>query len=323
MAFEAGPAPVAALNTWRLPVGDGHELHVETLGSRDGVPAVFLHGGPGSGCQPAHRKLFDPALHFAVLFDQRGAGRSTPHGSRTANTTAHLVADMELIREHLAIERWLLVGGSWGSTLALAYAETHPDRVSGIVLRATFLGTPLELDWAFGTGLSTFYPALYADWLSLLTEEERQAPLNSYFRRILDPDPVIHGPASRAYATVEDILAGLRPPAARLDMNAIRNPSARLPPTAFMEAHYFSNDCFLAADQLMDRASVLAGIPGVIVQGRYDLLCPPVTSYALASVWTDATVQIVDAAGHSLSEPGVSEAVAAAALKLAKSTTNN
>jgi proline iminopeptidase len=298
--------------TFRLPVGDGHELYVETVGKPGNVAAVYLHGGPGSGCQPIHRNLFDPNRHYAVLFDQRGAGRSTPSGSLAANTTLHLIADMEAIREHLGIDKWLVVGGSWGATLAIAYAEAHPDRVTGIVLRATFLGTPAELDWAFGAGLRTFYPALHEDFLGLLPEAERAEPLRSYFRRILDHDPAIHGPAARAYAATEDALAGIRPSQSRLDFGAINNPAVRVPATAFMEAHYFSHDCWLKPDQLMAGAPRLAGISGIIVQGRYDLLCPPATSHALAAAWGNAKIRIVDAAGHSLTEPGVQAAVASA-----------
>lgn len=300
------------LATLRLPVGDGHELHVETVGAAGGIPAVYLHGGPGSGCQPAHRQLFDPGKFRAVLFDQRGAGRSTPVRSREANTTAHLIADMELIRETLGIDRWLVVGGSWGATLALAYAQAHPQRVLGLVLRATFLGTRAELEWAFGTGLSTFYPGLYEDFLRFLPPGERATPVDSYFRRILDADPAIHGPAARAYGDTERILSEVRPASTRLDLRAVNNPATRIPPTAMMEAHYFSHDSFLAPDQLMANAARLNGIRGVLVQGRYDLLCPPRTAHALAAIWTDAEVQIVDAAGHSLSDPHITEAVTTA-----------
>ncbi len=300
------------LTTMRLAVGDGHELYVETIGRRDGAPAVYLHGGPGSGCQPSHRDLFDRSRHYAVLFDQRGAGRSTPHGSRLANTTQHLIADMELIRETLGIARWLVVGGSWGATLALAYAEAHPDRVSGIVLRATFLGTRQELDWAFGAGLKTFYPELYADFLSLLPEGERAAALDNYFRRILDPDPAVHGPAARAYGMTEDVLSVAKPAKDRLDFAQVNSPAARIPPTALMEAHYFSNNSFLAPDQLLRDATRLRNIPGILVQGRYDLLCPPAISAALAARWPGAEVRIVEGAGHMLAEPGITEAVKAA-----------
>lgn len=309
--FAVNYTPPAA-PTFRLPVGDGHELYVETVGKPGGRAAVYLHGGPGSGCLPVHRSLFDPRRHYAVLFDQRGAGRSTPYGSRQANTTQHLIADMELIRAHLGIDRWLVVGGSWGATLAIAYAEAHPERVTGIALRATFLGTPAELHWAFGAALRTFYPALHQDFLSLLPEAERADPLRSYFGRILDPDPAIHGPAARAYAATEDALAGIRPAQSRLDFAAVNNPAARVPATAFMEAHYFSHDCWLAPDQLMAEAPRLAGIPGIIVQGRYDLLCPPSTSQSLAATWGNAKIRMVEAAGHALTEAGVQAAVTAA-----------
>jgi len=273
---------------------------------------VYLHGGPGSGCQPIHRNLFDPGRHFAVLFDQRGAGRSTPAGSLQANTTAHLIADIEAIRTRLGIDRWLVVGGSWGATLAVAYAQAHPDRVTGIVLRATFLGTRGEIDRAFGETLASFYPGLHEDFLSLLPEAERSAPLRNYFRRILDADPTIHGPAARAYAATEDVLAVIRPTRTRLDFAEVNNPASRLPPTGLMEAHFFSHDCWLAPDQLLLEAHRLATIPGIIVQGRYDLLCPPATSHALAAARGNARVRLVDAAGHSLTDPGVQAAVTSA-----------
>lgn len=304
--------PFAPLTTRHLAVGDGHEIYVETVGRADGIPAVYLHGGPGSGCQPDHRRLFDPQRFHAVLFDQRGAGRSHPRGSRDANTLPHLIADMEAIRETLGIERWLVAGGSWGATLALAYAQRHPDRVSGIVLRATFLGTRAELEWSFLGGLPRFYPDLHDDFLNLLPPQERNTPLESYWRRILDPDPAIHGPAAWAWHDTERILSQVRPSRVRLDLASIRHGRRGLPATPFMEAHYFSNDCFLAPDQLMRDAGRLKGIPGTIVQGRYDLLCPPMTAHALAAAWPDARIQVVDSAGHSLHDPGVAEAVRAA-----------
>ncbi|MHA6688838.1 prolyl aminopeptidase [Devosia sp. A449] len=301
----------APLSSQLLDVGDGHQLYVETIGRADGMPAVFLHGGPGSGCQPGHRRLFDPTRFHAVLFDQRGAGRSLPARERAHNTTAHLIADLESIRRMLGIKRWLVVGGSWGATLALAYAEQYPQHVTGLVLRATFLGTRAELDWAFGTGLQQFHPGLYQDFLSVLPEAERGSPLDAYFRRILDPDPAIHGPAARAYADTERVLAEITPAATRLDMTAIATPG-RLPSTAFMEAHYFANASFLKPDQLLANAGALKGIPGIIVQGQYDLLCPPSTAFALAARWPDAKVHLIPGAGHALSEPGIAAAVIAA-----------
>ena len=184
--------PFAPLTSEWLSVGDDHEIYVESVGRADGIPAVYLHGGPGSGCQPDHRRLFDPERFHAILFDQRGAGRSRPKGRREANTLPHLIADMEMIRQKFGFERWLIVGGSWGATLALAYAQAHPDRVSGIVLRATFLGTRAELEGAFLDVLPRFYPALSDDFLSVLPPEERAQPLDAYWRRILDPDPAMH-----------------------------------------------------------------------------------------------------------------------------------
>jgi len=300
------PAP---LWSGHLPVGDGHEVYVETSGAPDGLPVVFLHGGPGSGCQPEHAALFGGGRFHAVLFDQRGAGRSRPHGARHANTTSHLIEDMELIRRTLGFEKWLVVGGSWGATLALAYAERHPERVLGIVLRATFLGTRAELDRAFAENLSRFYPPLHRDFLGLLPEDERGDPLPAYWRRILSDDPTEAGRFARAWAAVERALASLVSPLERLDLGALERNDASPPASAFMEAHYFSHDCFLRDVPLLDNAHRLESIPGIIVQGRYDLLCPPATAYALAARWPKAEVRVVEGAGHLLGEAGVREAV--------------
>ncbi len=300
--------PFAPLTSEHLAVGNGHEIYVESVGHTGGIPAVYLHGGPGSGCQPDHRRLFDPERFHAVLFDQRGAGRSRPKGGREHNTTAHLIADMEAIRQKFGFERWMVVGGSWGATLALAYAQAHPKRVSGIVLRATFLGTIEEIEHGFLKSLPRHHPGLSEDFLSLLTAEERKAPIAAYFRRILDSDPAVHGPAARAWGETERILSELAPSRTRLDLGAL-NSSRALPATPFMEAHYFANNSFMRPNQLMTEAGKLAGIPGIIVQGRYDLLCPPSTSHALAAVWRDAETRIVEGAGHTLYDPGVRNAV--------------
>jgi proline iminopeptidase len=312
--------PFAPLTSQLLPVGDGHEIHVESVGRTGGIPAVYLHGGPGSGCQPDHRRLFDPERFHAVLFDQRGAGRSRPKGGREDNTLPHLIADMEKIREQFGFERWMIVGGSWGATLALAYAEAHPERVSSIVLRATFLGTRAELEGAFLDTLPRFYPDLSEDFLKLLSPDERARPLDAYYRRILDPDSLVHGPAARAWHDTERILSEHAPGRVRLDLAAL-NSSRPLPATPFLEAHYFLNDCFMKPGQLLTEAARLAGIPGLIVQGRYDLLCPPATSHALAAVWPDSKVRLVEGAGHSLYDPGVRDAVMRAIADLASEIT--
>jgi proline iminopeptidase len=312
--------PFAPLTSQLLPVGDGHEIYVETVGRTDGIAAVYLHGGPGSGCQPDHRRLFDPERFHSILFDQRGAGRSRPKGRREDNTLPHLIADMERIREQFGLTRWMIVGGSWGATLALAYAQAHPARVSGIVLRATFLGTREELEGAFLGALPRFYPDLSGDFLELLAPDERGQPLDAYWRRILDPDPAVHGPGARAWHDTERILSEHTPRRARLDPASL-NSTRSLPATPFMEAHYFQNDCFLKPGQLLAEAGKLRGIPGIIVQGRYDLLCPPATSHALAALWPDSEIRIVDGAGHSLYDPAVRDAVMKAIADLASKIT--
>jgi len=308
--------PFAPLTSQLLPVGDGHEIYVESVGRAGGIPAIYLHGGPGSGCQPDHRRLFDPERFHAILFDQRGAGRSRPKGRREHNSLPHLIADMEMIRERYGIRRWMIVGGSWGATLALAYAQAHPDRVSGIVVRATFLGTRQELEGAFLDVLPRFYPDLSDDFISVLPPDERGQPLDAYWRRILDPDPDVHGPAARAWHDTERILSEHAPGRVRLDL-ASNNSSRALPATPFMEAHYFHNDCFMKPGQLLAEAASLTRIAGVIVQGRYDLLCPPATARALHAVWPDSEVRFVESAGHSLYDRGIRDAVMKAIADLA------
>jgi proline iminopeptidase len=310
--------PFAPLTSEQLDVGNGHDIYVESVGRIGGIPSVYLHGGPGSGCQPDHRRLFDPERFHAVLFDQRGAGRSRPKGRREDNTLPHLIADLEKIREKFGFARWMVVGGSWGATLALAYAQAHPDRVTGIVLRATFLGTRQELEAAFLDVLPRFYPALHADFLNVLPPGERAQPIDAYFCRILAPDTAVHAPAARAWGETERILSEHTPNRARLDPV---NASRALPATPYMEAHYFAHDCFMRPNQLMEEAGRLAGIPGIIVQGRYDLLCPPATSHALAAVWQEAEIRVVEGAGHTLYDPGVRDAVMKAVADMASRIT--
>jgi proline iminopeptidase len=312
--------PFAPLTSQLLPVGDGHEIYVESVGRADGIPAVYLHGGPGSGCQPDHRRLFDPERFHAVLFDQRGAGRSRPKGRRENNTLPHLIDDMERIREKFGFERWMIVGGSWGATLALAYAQAHPHRLTGIVLRATFLGTRAELEGAFTNVLPRFYPDLSDDFLGVLSAEERNQPLDAYWRRILDSDPAVHGPAARAWHDTERILSEYGSTRVRLDPNSL-NATRALPATPFMEAHYFHNDCFMNSNQLLTEAGKLRGIPGIIVQGRHDLLCAPATSHALGGVWTESEIRFVEGAGHSLYDPGIRDAVMKAIADMASKIT--
>ena len=301
------PEALRPFDAIMLAVGDGHWIYVEEVGTRGGVPALFLHGGPGSGAQPSHRRLFDPARFHAVLFDQRGAGRSHPHLATHANTTQHLVADIEMIRTHMGFERMLVVGGSWGSTLALAYAEAHPERVSGLVLRAVFLGSDAEVDWAFRRAPAELRPDLYESFVAALPEPERADPLKAYVARLTSADPAVRDPAARRWFQFERVLSELAPAGAALP--AAPPAEGRVPPTPIMEAHYIANRFFLAPGALLDGASRLGAIPGVIVQGRYDLLCPPRAAFELAKRWPGVRLEIVPGAGHSMSEPGVFEAM--------------
>jgi proline iminopeptidase len=302
---QSTPQAIRPFDARMLDVGDGHWIYVEEVGQKGGLPALFLHGGPGSGSQHAHRNLFDTSRMHAFLLDQRGAGRSHPYLSLEANTTDHLIADIETIRAHFGIEQWLIVGGSWGSTLALAYAQAYPQRVRGMILRAIFLGTRDEVRWAFIDGPKIFRPDLYADFVAQLPEVERDDPLAAYLDRLASDDPKVRDPAARAWNGYERALSLLAPSGTRLQVPA----ESRLPPTPLVEAHYIRNDFFLKPNQLLDNAPRLNGIPGVIVQGRYDLLCPPRNAYALSEAWQGCTLQMMEKAGHCMSEPGVADAM--------------
>jgi len=307
------PRPIDAI---MLAVGEGHWIYVEEIGTRGAIPALFLHGGPGSGAQHSHRRLFDTARFHAVLFDQRGAGRSHPYLSTEANTTQHLVADIERIRVHFGFEKMLIVGGSWGSTLALAYAEAYPERVSGLVLRAVFLGTDGEVDWAFRRGPAALRPDLYDSFVAALPESERADPLAAYIARLTSGDPARRDPAARRWFAFERTLSEFAPAATILSETPPEGD--RVPPTPIIEAHYIANHFFMKPDELLDGAARLGSIPGIIVQGRYDLLCPPRAAFELAKRWPGSRLEIVPAAGHAMTDPGVFDAVKRAIDKLAK-----
>lgn len=300
-----------------LAVGDGHEIHVRSYGNPGGIPALFLHGGPGSGVQESQLGIFDPSRFHVIAFDQRGAGLSRFDDRFHANTTPHLVADIERIRKRFGIERWMVVGGSWGATLALAYATAHADRVGAMVLRAVFLGTHHELERAFLSSLPRFYPQLYADFVGLLPEDDRSRVLDAYWDRILDADPAVHRPFSIAWHDTERVLSVLSPDVPCLSEDLSARGDRPLPRTPFMEAHYFRNDCFLDAP-LIEQVHRLNGLPGILIQGRYDLLCPPETSYALASRWTGSSVRVVSPAGHSMEDKSIRSALTAAITEMAR-----
>ncbi|WP_459695207.1 prolyl aminopeptidase [Acidisoma sp. C75] len=290
-----------------LPREGGHSLYWEQSGNPRGQPALFLHGGPGAGAGAIHRRFFDPRIWRAVLFDQRGAGRSRPMGSLEHNTTPHLVADIEALREHLGIERWLLFGGSWGSTLALAYAQAHPERVSACVLRGIFLGRDSEIDW-FLHGLRAVFPDAHGEFAGFLPEEERADLLTAYRRRLDDPDPRVHGPAARAWSVYEGSCSTLLPQPETVSSFARDRAALGL---ARIEAHYFAHRLFLPPEGLLGRMSRIAQIPAEIVQGRYDMVCPAVSAFDLAARWPAARLTLIPDAGHSALEPGTRSALLA------------
>lgn len=286
-----------------LDVGDGHSLYWEESGNPAGIPAVYLHGGPGSTAAPFYRRFFDPARYRIILFDQRGAGRSRPYASVEANTTAHLVADLERLRGFFGIDRWLVMGGSWGSTLALAYGEAHPDRVLGLILRGVFLFTAREVEW-FLFGMGRVFAEAGQAFRAYLPEPERGDLLVNYHRRLINPDPAIHGPAAAAWVTYEDACSRLLPTPPG---NGQSLAMARL------EAHYMLNGGFLEEGQLLATIARLHGIPATIVQGRYDIICPFEAAYALHQAWPGSELVTVPDAGHSTLEPGIMAALRAAA----------
>jgi proline iminopeptidase len=282
-----------------LAVGDGHSLYWEVSGNPDGPVAAFVHGGPGAGTHPAYRRFFDPSFWRIVLFDQRGCGRSRPHGSVQANTTAHLVADMEALRIHLGVERWMLFGGSWGSTLALAYGQAYPQHCTGFVMRGVFLFRAHEVEW-FMAGMGRFFPEVHRRFVELLPQAERSDMLGAYMRRLNHPDPAVHMPAARIWCCYEEACARLLP---RDDCGEPDGPSTLA--LARIEAHYMVHAGFLAPDQLLAGLGHIRHLPAIVIQGRYDMVCPPATAADLARGWPACELRFVADAGHSAMEPGI------------------
>ncbi|HEV7289975.1 prolyl aminopeptidase [Sphingomonas sp.] len=285
-----------------LDMGDGHQLYYERVGTPGAKPAIFLHGGPGGGFAPSHRRLFDPTRYDVLLFDQRGCGRSTPHAGLEDNTTWHLVADMERLRELLGAEQWLVFGGSWGSTLGLAYAQTHPDRVSALVLRGIFTVSRAEIDWFYRFGVSEVFPEKYARLQAPIPEAERGDLVAAYRRRLAGDDAAAQIEAAQAWTRWECETSTLLPNAA---LDALWRDERYALAFARIENHYFTHGAWLEDGQLLRDADRLRDIPGVIVHGRYDLPCPATYAYALHGVWPEAEFHLIDGAGHAYSEPGI------------------
>lgn len=284
-----------------LALDDVHRMYWEESGNPRGAPILFLHGGPGAGAAPGHRRFFDPAHYRIIIYDQRGAGRSTPLGELTDNTTPHLVADMERLRAELGIGSWIVFGGSWGSTLALAYAQAHPERCAGLILRGIFLCRKSEIDW-FLYGLRAFFPEAWRAFADVIPPAERGNLLHAYHRRLTDSNPAIHMPAARAWSTYEGACSTLLPSPETVTYFAGDVVALGL---ARIEAHYFSHGIFLPPDALLQNMGRIRHIPGVIVQGRYDAVCPIVTADELHEAWPEAQYVVVPDAGHAAWEPGI------------------
>ncbi len=294
--------PVEPFETGMLDVGDGHRIYFERVGTRGGKPAVFLHGGPGGGLSAAHRRLFDPERYEVLLFDQRGCGQSEPHAELAANTTWHLVADIERLRELSGVERWQVLGGSWGSTLALAYAETHPQRVSELILRGVYTVTRAELAWYYQYGVSEIYPDKWEGFVAPIPPDERVDMIAAYRRRLTGDDPVARIEAARAWSTWEGGTVKLLPDedfAAGFGEDRFALAFARI------ENHYFTHAAWLEDGQLLRDAHRLRGIPGTIVHGRYDMPCPLRHAWALHKAWPEADFHLIEGAGHAYDEPGI------------------
>jgi proline iminopeptidase len=300
--------PIRPYRSGHLTVDEIHTLYWEECGNPHGVPVLFLHGGPGSGLSPRHRQFFDPAYYRIVLFDQRGAGQSTPLGEVRNNTTPLLVQDIEQLRQMLGITQWLVFGGSWGSTLALAYGQAHPQACTGFVLRGIFLCTPREIDW-FMNGIANFFPNIHAEFVKDIPLHERSDLLSAYCQRLFSDDPAVSLRAARTWSRYEGSCLHLLPHpevADEFGSDAVALGVGRL------EAHYFRHLGFFSPDQLIANVSRIAHLPAVIVQGRYDVICPPQSAWALHQAWPSARLQVVEDAGHSAMEPGISSALVAA-----------
>jgi proline iminopeptidase len=293
--------PIEPYRSGWLDVGDGHEVYWELVGNPEGKPAVFLHGGPGAGCSPPHRRLFDPQRYNVLLFDQRGCGRSRPHASLEANTTWHLVDDIERLRAMMGAERWLVFGGSWGSTLALAYAQAHVSRVSALILRGAFAVRRSELEWYYQGGASAFFPEKWQRFVAVIPPSERGDLMSAYHRRLTHADERVRLTAARAWSLWEGETITLLPDQAFSQQHAEDRFALAF---ARIENHYFVHGAWLEDGQLVRDAAKLAGLPGIIIQGRYDMACPPVTAFEIHQAWGAPLVMVEDA-GHAFSEPGI------------------
>ncbi len=304
----------------RLPVGGGHVLYVEESGTEGGVPVLFVHGGPGAACDANSRRFFDPTRFHIICFDQRGCGRSEPHASLADNTTADLLADMEAIRSLVGVDRWMLFGGSWGSTLSLVYAQAQPERVMGLVLRGIFLARKQDLDWFYRLGANRVFPDHWEEFVGLLQPSERKDPLLAYYQRLNGEDEIARMAAAKAWCLWEARCSSLR--STNTAVEHMLKPQRALA-MARIETHYFVHDAFLQPNQLLNACERLAGIPAVFVHGRYDMVCPLENALALSAAWPDAELHIIRDAGHSATEPATVDALVRATDAMARQFQNH
>jgi len=299
--------PIEPNRTGHLEVGSGHKIYWEESGNPTGLPVIFLHGGPGSGTEPSHRSFFNPQIYRIVLMDQRGSGKSLPHSSLKDNTTWHLVEDIEKVREHLKIEKWVVFGGSWGSTLSLAYAETHPARVLALILRGIFLGRSIELHWFYQSGAHFLFPDEWEKFIAPIPPSERNHMVQAYYRQLTATDPAVRRKAAAAWSGWEGAtLKLIYDP--KLFLQFVEDTHADA--VARIECHYFANNCFFKTDNwLIEQVSTLKNIPGVIVQGRYDIICPMLSAWELHKAWPEAQFEVIPDAGHAAGEPGITDAL--------------
>ena len=300
----------------RLEVDSTHTLYLEESGNRDGIPVLCIHGGPGAGSEPLHRRFYNPDEYRIILFDQRGAGKSTPHAELNDNTTDHLINDIETIRKFLGIEKWVLFGGSWGSTLALLYAQQYPETVMGMILRGIFLCRQQDFDWFYQEGgASRIFPDAWEEYVKVIPESERGDMIDAYYKRLTGTDEVGRMHAAKAWSSWEGHCATLRPNHNVLDH--FSDPHRALS-MARIEAHYFKNKAFIEANQIIDNMSVLENVPGIIVHGRYDMICPLDNAFALYNAWPVSELNVVRDAGHSASDSGIIDGLVRATDKMIK-----
>ncbi len=308
--------PIDPFDQQIVDMGDGHRIYVEQCGNPHGIPVLVLHGGPGGGCSPAMRRYFDPQVFRVILFDQRGCGRSRPHASVENNTTWHLVADIERLRKLFDVEKWIVFGGSWGATLALIYAQAHPDNVSRLVVRSVFLMTQAELDWFYGGGVARFWPEQWAKFISLLPVDEQSDVIRAYNKRLFSGDHATEVLYARAWSKWENALASIHNSGATGE-----SPGEYARAFSRLENHYFINAGFLETNgQILQQMDRIAHIPGHIIQGRYDMICPPESAWKLAELWPSAELKMVRHAGHALSEPGISAEIVRIMNRVAEGT---